>query len=615
MKKHAKEIIAATLKPIIKTLPFLRKPARALLFLRRNGIKRTIKRIFSARNPLSLKRYTCSKKEYIQQTETVFSNPVKISIAVPLYNTPLVFLTDMLNSLKEQTYPHFELCLADGSDDAHGDVKALCDQYSQDDGRIKYKKLQKNEGISQNTNAALQMATGDYIGLLDHDDILHPSALYEVVKAINEEKADFIYTDEISFADSLKKLLNPHFKPDFAPDNLRANNYICHFTVFSAKLYNEVGGFRKECDGSQDFDMVLRLTEKAQKIVHIPKVLYFWRAHAGSVASSVTAKPYVIDAAKRAISEHLERVGLKGEVLDSMVPSMYRIKYTLNENPLVSIIIPTKDHTEDLAKCLNSVFALTTYAHYEIIIVENNSVEKETFNYYKKIEKDERVKIITWKDTFNYSAINNFGAEQAKGEYLVLLNNDVEVITPDWLQEMLMYAQREDVGIVGAKLYYPDNTIQHAGIGIGLLTLAGHYHKEFDRNHPGYMGRLIYAQNVSAVTGACMMISKKLFDTLGGLDAKYQVAFNDVDLCMRVRQKGYLIVFTPFAELYHYESKSRGKDEAPEARARFVSEVLRFQQQWKETLAAGDPYYNPNFSLEREDFTIAPVAREKVAAD
>lgn len=534
-----------------------------------------------------------------------FSKNIKFSILVPLYNTPEQFLREMVESVQAQTYGNWELCMADGSDENHKDVEKICKLYVKKDKRVKYRKLEKNYGISGNTNACIEMATGEYIGLFDHDDILHPAALYENMKVICGQKADFIYTDENTFHNKPEDAYCPHFKPDYAPDTLRTNNYICHFTVFKRSLLDIVGEFRSCCDGSQDYDMVLRLTEQAKKIVHIPKILYYWRAHHGSVATDVAAKPYVIEAAHKALSDHLERIHLEGKVLDTSVPSMYRIKYMLKEESLVSIIIPNKDHVDDLKKCIDSIITTTTYENYEIIVVENNSTKERTWEYYQKIKALSNVKVVIWDEKhFNYSAINNYGAQFVQGKYIVLLNNDTEIISGDWLQEMLMFVQRNDVGAVGAKLYYPDDTIQHAGLGIGLLTLAGHYHRNFPRNHPGYMGRLIYAHNVSAVTAACMMVPRNVWDEVNGLDESFEVAFNDVDLCMRIRKAGYLIVWTPYAELYHYESKSRGLDDTPEKQKRFEGEVKRFQERWAKELQAGDPYYNPNFTLDREDFSL-----------
>ncbi len=546
-----------------------------------------------------------TEEELAQQRTVKFSRNIKISILVPLYNTPDKYLREMIQSVLDQTYANWELCLADGSDDDHKSVGKTVQEYARRDSRILYKKLEKNLGISGNTNACIHMATGEYISLFDHDDLLHPAALFEVMKAICDQGADFIYTDENTFHQTPADAYCPHFKPDYAPDTLRANNYICHLTTFQASLLETVGEFRPECDGSQDFDMVLRLTEQAKKIVHIPKILYYWRSHPNSVASGIGAKPYVINAAKKAVSDHLERVGLKGEVLDSAVPSMYRLKYDIIGDPLVSILIPNYEHKAELKTCLESIYAKTTYSNFEILVIENNSSSQEIFDYYEEIQKKwSNLRVITWDSYFNYSAINNFGARHAAGSHLLLLNNDTEVISPDWIQEMLMYSQRNDVGAVGAKLYYPDDTIQHAGLGLGLLTLAGHLHRNFDRNHPGYMGRLSYAQNLSGVTAACVMVRRDVWDQVNGLDETFEVAFNDVDLCMRIRAAGYLIVWTPFAELYHYESKSRGLDEAPAARKRFLGEVERFQTRWAKELADGDPYYNPNFSLDKEDFSI-----------
>ena len=549
-------------------------------------------------------RNLINEKELAMQRQQGFPRQIKFSILVPLYNTPEDFLKEMIESVQAQTYSNWELCLADGSDAAHPQVERIVMQFQQRDNRIKYRKLEKNFGISGNTNACIEMAAGDYIALFDHDDLLHPSVLYENMKAICEQGADFIYTDELTFQGTTKNITVAHFKPDFAIDNLRANNYICHFTVFQKSLLDKTGLFRSECDGSQDFDMVLRLTEQAQKIVHIPKPLYFWRSHAQSVASSVGAKPYVIQAAKKAIGDHLDRMGLKGEVLDSVVPSMYRLKYEINGRPLVSILIPNKDHVSDLRKCIVSIQEKSSYPNYEIIVIENNSVEEKTFQYYQILERKPNIRVVQWNGKFNYSAINNFGYTFAKGDYILLLNNDTEVISPDWIQEMLMYAQRSDVGAVGVKLYYPDGTIQHGGVVLGVGGVAAHLHCNRPKEDVGYMGRLIYAQDLTAVTAACMMIPRKVWEQTKGLDESFEVAFNDVDFCMRIRQLGYLIVFTPFAELYHYESKSRKADDTPEKRARFVGEVERFQARWAKELEAGDPYYNPNFSPNDANFTI-----------
>lgn len=551
------------------------------------------------------RRNELTPEERERQEKTEFPRTILFSILVPVYNTPMKFLEAMIDSVRQQTYANWELCLADGSDGERGEVGRFCREAADADPRIRYRKLEKNGGISENTNACIEMATGDYLALFDHDDVLHPSALYEVMSVICEEDADFIYTDETTFHETPKDAFLPHFKPDYAPDTLRGNNYICHFTVFRRELLEKAGGgFRSEYDGSQDYDLILRLTEKAERIRHIPKILYYWRAHRDSVAESVGAKPYVIEAAHKAIREHLARVGLAGEVLDTRVPSIYRIRYEIQGEPLISILIPNKDHREDLKRCVDSIREKSTWKNYEIIIIENNSTEEETFRYYGELEEDNRIRVVRYEGSFNYSAVNNLGFRESRGDYLLLLNNDTEILTPEWMEEMLMFAQREDVGAVGAKLYYPDGTIQHAGIGLGLLHLAGHYHRGFAGEEPGYMGRLCYAQDMSAVTAACMMIPRRVYEAAGGLDESYSVVFNDVDLCLRIRKSGKLIVWTPFAELTHYESKSRGSDEdTKEKLAFFKTETKRFQTKWNEALSKGDPYYNPNLTRSSEDFS------------
>lgn len=550
-----------------------------------------------------------SAAERKKEETTVFPKDVTFSILVPLYNTPERFLREMIESVMTQTYGKWELCLADGSDDAHDFVGRICQEYRQKDSRIKYQKLAKNEGISGNTNECYKMATGNYIALFDHDDLLHPCVLFAYMQAICEKDADYIYCDEATFkGNSINHMITLHFKPDFAPDNLLANNYICHFSVFSRELLESGELFRSQFDGSQDHDMILRLTAKAKHIVHVPRILYYWRSHKGSVASSIDAKTYAIDAAKGAVADHLTKLGYRNFEIESTraFATIFRIKYELTSRPLVSIIIPNKDHVDDLSRCVESIINLSTYDNYEIVIVENNSETAEIRTYYEEISRHPRVQVVEYKGDFNYSKINNFGVQYAKGEYLLLLNNDTEVITPDWMEELLMYAMRKDVGVVGAKLYYPDKTIQHAGIviGLGAHRTAGHTHYRIPEANVGYMGRLCYAQDVTAVTGACMMVSKALYEELGGLDESFTVALNDVDFCLRVREKGLLNIFTPFAELYHYESKSRGSDKKDERALRYQQESDRFRVKWADALAKGDPYYNPNFSLDHSDFTV-----------
>lgn len=551
-------------------------------------------------------------EEARRQRETKFDTDVTFSILVPLYNTPEKFLRQAIESVLAQTYEKWQLCLADGSDDAHEEVGRICREYANADtaGRISYEKLEKNEGISGNTNACLSMARGNYIALFDHDDVLHPSVLYEYMKAICGQNADYIYCDEATFHGnkSIDDMITLHFKPDFAPDNLCANNYICHFSAFKRTLLDGTELFRSQFDGSQDHDMILRLTSRAEHVVHVPKLLYYWRSHAGSVASDINAKSYAIDAAKGAVADHLRRQGWENFEITSTkaFETIFRIKYEILGNPKISIIIPNKDHLDDLKRCITSITEKSTYDNYEIIVVENNSVTDEIFAYYEELKKNPDIHIVTYEGDFNYSAINNLGERHATGEYVLLLNNDTQVITLDWMEELLMYAQRSDVGAVGAKLYYEDNTIQHAGVvlGLGAHRTAGHSHYRVSSNNLGYMGRLCYAQDVMAVTGACLMMRRSLFEELGGLDESFAVSLNDVDLCIRAWKAGYLNVFTPFAELYHYESVSRGLDDQGEKAQRYNRESEAFRARWKELLDKGDPYYNPNFSLDRSDFAL-----------
>ena len=549
-------------------------------------------------------------QEAERQRNTVFDRDVTFSILVPLYNTPEKFLRQAIESVIAQTYPKWQLCLADGSDEAHASVGKICQEYADKDDRITYQKLSENKGISGNTNACLAMAKGNYIALFDHDDVLHPSVLYEYMKVICEKDADYIYCDEATFHGNktIDDMITLHFKPDYAPDNLCANNYICHFSAFKRTLLEGTELFRSEFDGSQDHDMILRLTAKAKCVAHVPKLLYYWRSHAGSVASDINAKSYAIEAAKGAVAAHLREEGWENFEITSTkaFETIFRIKYEIKGNPRVSILIPNKDHLDDLKRCISSIVEKSSYDNYEIIVIENNSTTDEIFAYYEDLKKNPDIRVVTYEGDFNYSAINNFGERYATGEYILLLNNDTQVITLDWIEELLMYAQREDVGAVGAKLYYEDKTIQHAGVvlGLGAHRTAGHSHYRVSSNNLGYMGRLCYAQDVMAVTGACLMMRKSLFEELGGLDEGFAVSLNDVDLCIRAWKSGHVNVFTPFAELYHFESVSRGLDDKGEKAKRYDRESAAFREKWKDLLEKGDPYYNPNFSLDRSDFAL-----------
>ncbi|MCI7768233.1 MAG: glycosyltransferase family 2 protein [Oscillospiraceae bacterium] len=551
--------------------------------------------------------FSLSASEIKMQKNTRFDRNIKFSIIVPLYNTPVKFLKEMLQSVIAQTYENWELCLADGSDSEHPEVGATVLKFAGKDSRIKYKKLEKNLGISDNSNACIDMAEGDYIGLFDHDDLLHPAALFEVMKAICEKDADYVYTDEMVFrSPNINDVMHLYFKSDYGPDTLRGINYICHFSVFSRELLDKTYRFRHEYDGSQDHDLILRLTSIAKKIVHIPKILYFWRSHPNSVASDISAKTYAIEAGRNAVRDHIASLGMKAKVLSTEIcPTAYRIKYEIKTYDKVSIIIPNKNHLDDLTCCINSILSKSTYPDYEIVIVDNGSDDKELFRYYEKLKRDKRFVICSLDIPFNYSTLNNFAVRKASGKYYILLNNDIEIITPEWIEEMLMYVQRDDVGICGAKLYYPDDTIQHAGVIIGIGGIAGHCFGSWPKDASGYLDRLIYSQDLSAVTAACLMIKASVFNEIGGLDEEnFSVAFNDVDLCLKVRQAGYLVVWTPYAEAYHYESKSRGYEDTPEKIKRFQGEIDRFKKKWADVLEEGDPYYNPNLTLERGDFSL-----------
>lgn len=525
-----------------------------------------------------------------------------ISIVVPVYNTPQTFLRQMIESVQKQSYSEWELCIGNASPD-NQELKKVIEEYK-NDPRIQEVEIPENKGISQNTNRAMEIATGEWIGLLDHDDLLAPNALYEIAKAVCEcPDAEVIYTDEDKVTTDLKEHFQPHLKPDFNVDLLRSNNYICHFFVASRDLIERVGGFRPEFNGAQDYDLILRCTEQAKQIVHIPKILYHWRVHKASTADNPASKMYAFDAGKRAIEEHLRRCNTKGIVEHTKDLGFYRVKYEVCGEPLVSIIIPNKDQVASLKKCLDSIREKTSYQNYEIIIVENNSEEPETFTFYKKIAGD-KIKIVTWEGEFNYSAINNFGVRHARGDYLLLLNNDVEIISEDWMKEMLSHCQRKEVGIVGAKLYYPDNTIQHAGIIIGIGGVAGSIFTGLPRAFSGYLHKASIQLDLSAVTAACMLVKRSVFEQVGGLEEKLKVAFNDVDFCLRVREKGYLVVYDPYAELYHYESRTRGAEDTKEKVRRFQTEIEYMRSHWIDLLKQGDPYYNCNLSLTKWDYSL-----------
>ncbi len=543
-----------------------------------------------------------SEEELARQRKKKWKDPVVISVLVPAYRTPEVFLKQMMESVLLQTYPYLELCIADGSgtDDS---VENVVKEYQKKDPRVRYRRLEKNEGIAGNTNAAIEMATGEYLALFDHDDLLSPNALFEVASAIEKEKADVIYTDEDKVTSDLKEHFQPHFKPDFNPDLLCANNYICHLFVVKRSLALKLGGQDPAYDGAQDYDFIFRCTENAEKIVHVAKILYHWRVHQASTADNPSSKLYAFDAGKRAIEAHLARIGAKAEVSHTKDLGFYRVKYQVHGNPMVSIVIPNKDEKETLKKCLESIWKKTSYSNYEIILVENNSTTQEIRDYYKELDGKKRVRVVYWDKEFNYSAINNFGISYAKGEYILCLNNDITVISPDWLEELLANCQRPEVGIVGARLYYPDNTIQHAGIVLGMGGCAGSLFVGLARSRGGYLHKAALQQDLSAVTAACFMVKKEVFEKVGGFEEKLAVAFNDVDFCLKVRHAGYLVVYDPYAELYHHESKTRGYENTEAKKRRFQEEIEYMRCHWMPDILR-DPYYNENLSLKASDYSL-----------
>lgn len=539
------------------------------------------------------------------QTEQKWEQKVVISVVVPIFRTPEPFLRQMIESVINQTYPFWELCIADGSGNTEK-TRSVVEEYVKKDNRILYQVLQENLGIADNTNTAMNMASGDYIALFDHDDLLEPDALFEIAEAAmkSQGNADVLYTDEDKVAADLSEYFQPHFKPDFSPDLLRSNNYICHLFVVKRLLAVSVGGQRKEFDGAQDYDFILRCCEQAKSIVHIPKILYHWRVHKASTADNPASKRYAFEAGKRAIEAHLKRMKVTGTVSATKDLGFYRVKYKVQGNPFISIVIPNKDNMGILKRCIDSIQSKSTYRNYEVIIVENNSKEPDTFAYYKSIDGKDGISVIYWEEEFNYSRINNYGIMHAKGDYIVCLNNDISVITPDWMEELLGNCQRKEVGITGARLYFPDNTIQHAGIVVGMGGSAGSMFVGMSRNRTGYMHKAAIQQNLSAVTAACFMVKRQAFEQAGGFDEKLAVAFNDVDFCLRVRRAGYLVVYNPDAQMYHDESKTRGYEDTPEKQARFQKEKDYLRSRWPEIMEQGDPYYNRNLSLEKCDYTI-----------
>ncbi len=536
-----------------------------------------------------------------QRQEDPADGPM-FSVLVPAYETDPAQLREMIASVLDQTYPKLELCIADASKSDR--VKTVVKEMSQSDARIRYEMLDANGGISANTNCAAKLAEGDYLVFLDHDDTIAPEALYEMAASIRTEGADLLYSDEDKTDADGKTFFQPHFKPDFNPDLLRSNNYITHLLVIRRELFEELNGFDPAYDGAQDYDLILRASEKAEKICHIPKILYHWRVHSGSTSDNPMSKQYAYDAGRRAIEAQLARMGEEGTVEELPDHGFYRVHYPVKGRPLVSVIIPNKDAPELLRTAVASLKA-ADYQETEILIVENNSTGSAIRELYAELSKDPKIRILTHEGSFNYAAINNLAAREAKGDFLLFLNNDVRgTVSKDWLSEMLSVCQRQGVGAVGARLYYPDDTYQHAGCVVGLGGIAGALFVGMKRCRSGYLHKAALLQDLSAVTAACMMMKRSVFEEVGGFTEELAVAFNDIDLCLKAGRAGYRIVYDPYAELIHDESKTRGPEDSVEKLKRFDKEIAWMKEHWSDILTKGDPNYNPNLTLKRWDYSL-----------
>lgn len=530
------------------------------------------------------------------QKHAIFPITPLFSIVVPLYKTPINFFSEMVESVTSQTYRNWELILVNASPEDERLTRTI-NKVADTDNRIKLLTLQSNGGISANTNAGIETTRGDFVCLFDHDDILESSLLFEYASAINRKpETDLLYCDEDKLLED-GTLCEPFLKPEYNLDLLRNNNYMCHLFAIRKSLLNQIGYLNSKYDGAQDHDLALRACEQACCVSHVSRVLYHWRASKNSTALNIDSKPFATKAGVAAVLAHLSRSDLQATVRQSRIPFSYDIVYHIpDEHPLVSIVIPNKDSVEVLDTCLKSIDTLSTYDNYEIVIVENNSSQQETFNYYDTLEANPHIKIVTYDDTFNFSAIINFGIACTVGSYCIMLNNDTEVITSDWIERMLGISQRREVGAVGVKLLYPDDTIQHAGLGV-MPTVASCLHRGLSKNHWGYFGMNEREQDLSAVTAACLMVKRSVFDTVGGMTEDLEVAFNDVDFCLKLRDKGYLIVYTPGVQLYHYESFSRGEENTVDKKIRFEREIAYMRNAWASYYVNGDPYFNRNLNM------------------
>lgn len=542
-------------------------------------------------------------KDQLQAQRSVqFSEPITISFVCPTYHTKPRFLKELVESLQKQTVNNWELCLADGGSDKQT-IECLRN-LAENEPRIKIDYLDQNKGIALNTAAAVALSTGEYIAFIDHDDILQPFTVYELIRTIGRTRADFIYSDEDKFDQQGR--FSPHFKPEYSPDTLRSYNYITHLMVISKQLYDLCGGLRSGYDGSQDHDLALRATEVAQKIVHIPKILYHWRAHGGSVAGDGGNKPYAFDAGCRAVASLVNKQ-TGGDAEQGLFPASYRARYPNNEDALISVIIPNQDHAELLCNCIDSIFSTAGKARLEVLIVENGSKEKCTFDYYDQLEKEAKARVLLYPKSFNYSAVNNYAAQRANGEVLLFLNNDIRALGYGWIQAMLEHALRSEIGAVGAKLLFEDGRVQHAGVVIGLGGWADHICSGAPKEGSIWMGSHLIntVRNVSAVTGACCMVEKKKFDEVGGFDESFILCGSDVALCVQLMNKGYRNIYTPFACLEHLESETRQQMDIPQI------DFIRSEEVYRPFREKGDPYYSLNLDYYSKWPSISKAKRDR----
>ncbi|HEY7129259.1 MAG TPA: glycosyltransferase, partial [Nitrospira sp.] len=588
--------------------------AKTWRLLKREGLKGFIQRWASIR--IEHRQYSdwirCydtisddSRAAMHRRIEELARRPL-LSVLMPVYNTNPQWLVEAIESVQRQLYPYWELCIADdASTDPH--IRSILDRYASADSRIKVTFRPTNGHISAASNTALEAATGEYVALMDHDDVLAEHALFWVAEVIaNNPNAELIYSDEDK-VDTKGNRSTPYFKCDWNPELFLSHNMICHLGVYRTAMVRELRGFREGFEGAQDYDLALRCIERIapKEIIHIPRVLYHWRMHQGSTAAGLAAKPYAFEAGRKAISEHLQRRGISGcvEPLEDFM--MHRIRYTLPDHlPLVSVIIPTRNGFDLLRRCITSLLEKTSYGNYEIIIVDNGTDQTEALNYLASLGSDSRIRVLRDNRPFNFSALNNAASRLARGSLLALLNNDIEVISADWLSEMVSHALQPDVGAVGARLLYPDGTLQHGGVILGINGVSGHAHKRLPRHLSGYFHRAKLIQSVSAVTAACLVIRKEVYDKVGGLNESLEVALNDIDFCLRVREAGYRNVWTPYAELFHHESATRGYENTPEKALRFHRESQYLRERWGDVLLR-DPAYSPNLTLKSEDFSLA----------